>query len=392
MSDYASADSEPGGGGEASAGFSIRWRTAALGLAISALFTGLFLVGLHPEELREVPTMVDPWLVLLAASVLFLEFPMRALRWRILLTPIHLRAHGPGGPEPLGIRQLFSITVIGFMANNLLPARAGELVRPYLASRDGRLGFESVLVTSVLERGFDILGLGTVAALTLLLLPGSGADAMDSTLLSQLTQVASALGALAIGGMILMCAVALRGERFRPLVEWIAQRLPGPVGRFGLRLFDGVLQGLASLEVGWRPLVAALITAAIWINGAAAIWLLMESFHLDLPFAAACFLSLTIALAVVLPQAPGFVGVFQVATQATLMAWGVAVGPSQGFAILFWLVSFVPVTVAGLFSAWGRGQSLRRLVSRAAQVGPSARAVPLTPVTSGAGGMPGAHT
>lgn len=347
----------------------LRWRGAILGLVVSSAFLGAFLAGLRMDELRQVPTQVVPGFVLLSAAVLFLEFPLRALRWTVLLTPIQRDMRGGQGGSPLSVGRLFSVTTIGFMANNLLPARAGELVRPYLAARDAGLPFESVLVTCVLERGFDVLGLGIVAAVTLLLLPGSGAAGMDSALLAELTRWATALGVAALLGLTVLCVVAVKGEVFRPLVERVASVLPGPLSRFALRLYDGVLEGLASLEVGWRPAAAVGLTVTIWFNGALAIWILMHAFQLGLPFAAACFLSLTIALAVVLPQAPGFLGVFQVATQATLMAWGVAVAAAQGFAIAFWLVSFLPVSLAGLMALWARGLSLRRLAGSSQEVG-----------------------
>ena len=356
MSDI-TAQAAPRGASPATA--SLPWRAAAVGITVSLAFTAFFIWGLHWEDLYALPEQVDLAPVFLAAAILFLEFPLRALRWSLLLSPLQPAS----GAVPLTVGRLFRVTCIGFMANNLLPARAGELVRPWLAARRGKLPFESVFVTCLIERGFDVLGLVSVAVLTSLLLPGAGASGLDVGLMDRLDHWASLLGLASALGLLALAGVALSGRRARPLVERLARALPAPVASFGLRVFDGLLGGLASLETGWRPAVATALSVVIWVNGAAAIWTLMGAFNLHLPFAAACFLSLSIALAVVLPQAPGFLGVFQVATQLTLMAWGVEVGAAQGFAIVFWLVSFVPVTTAGLFALWEGGLSLRALVA-----------------------------
>ena len=86
----------------------------------------------------------------------------------------------------------------------------------------------------------------------------------------------------------------------------------------------------------------------MWLNGAFAIFCLFKAFSLTLPFGAACFISVAIALSVALPQAPGFVGVFHVAIETTLLLWGQDPTIAKGFALIFWGVSFVPVTLIGV--------------------------------------------
>ena len=89
----------------------------------------------------------------------------------------------------------------------------------------------------------------------------------------------------------------------------------------------------------------------MWLNGALAIYCLFQAFGLSLPFGAACFVGVAIALGVALPQAPGFVGVFHVAIENTLLLWGQDPQVAKSFALIFWMVSFVPVTLLGLIMA-----------------------------------------
>ena len=96
----------------------------------------------------------------------------------------------------------------------------------------------------------------------------------------------------------------------------------------------------------------------MWLNGAVAIWCLFKAFGFSLPFAAACFTGVAIALTVALPQAPGFIGVFHVAIEKTMVLWGVPDAESKSFALVFWGVSFVPVTLVGMTTMWREGLSM----------------------------------
>ena len=104
---------------------------------------------------------------------------------------------------------------------------------------------------------------------------------------------------------------------------------------------------------------AGILSIAMWLNGALAIWFLFQAFGFELPFAAACFTGVAIALTVALPQAPGFIGVFHIAIEKTMVLWGVPDAESKGFAIVFWAVSFVPVTVVGLVAMWREGLGMK---------------------------------
>ncbi|MEC7985647.1 MAG: lysylphosphatidylglycerol synthase transmembrane domain-containing protein, partial [Myxococcota bacterium] len=136
---------------------------------------------------------------------------------------------------------------------------------------------------------------------------------------------------------------------------------PPPIQNKFMELFDGFVAGLSNAKDRKGFWQAAALSIWMWCNGSLAIYCLFQAFSMSLPFGAACFVSVAIALTVALPQAPGFIGVFHVAMEKTMLLWGQEAASAQGFALIFWGVSFIPVTVIGLFALWSEGIALSDL-------------------------------
>jgi uncharacterized protein (TIRG00374 family) len=290
--------------------------------------------------------------VALAATVLLAEFWIRALRWAVLLRPLGTQAR---------LVDLMAATVIGAGVNTLVPLRAGELAKPVIAARRTGYPLAAVIATNVMERVFDLLGMVSILLLMVLALPG---DPGDDELVTNLKLYGAIFGIAAISCLVLFFVLATRHTAARGVFAHIVSIAPPPVRRQFLLLFDGFVAGLGSTRDVVSLLQAAGLSLALWINGAVAIYLLFIAFGVGLPFAAACFTGVAIALTVALPQAPGFIGVFHIAIEKTLVLWGVAVAPAKGFAIVFWAVSFVPVTTLAVIALWREGLSLGSFAGR----------------------------
>jgi uncharacterized protein (TIRG00374 family) len=322
------------------------------GLLVSAGFTVWFAwdarwrdVGL---ALRGVGV---PW-VALSAAVLFTEFVIRALRWKVLLRPLAPDAR---------LWRLFVVTVIGMSLNVVLPFRAGDLARPFLGHRETGVSVLALATIAVIERVFDILGLVFVLLLMVALLP------VDATAHGELVYNLKLYGALfgiaGVLGLSTFLLLATREDDARHLFARIAGLGPPPLRDRALMLFDGFTRGLASVRSRRALVHAALLSILHWVNGSAAIYLLFHAFQITLPFAAACFTNVALALTVALPQAPGFFGVFHKAVETTLVLWGQDAAPAQAFAIVFWAVSFVPITAVGAVLSWREGVRPREMLA-----------------------------
>lgn len=291
--------------------------------------------------------------VALAAMVLLLEFVLRAIRWRILLGPVH-----PG----VRVGALFHATVIGAAVNTLLPARAGEVARPLVAVRRTGAPLAATVTTTVVERMFDLVGLLSVFLLMLAVLPTT--DGPEGVLVRNLRRYGTLMGGAGVVGLGVLAVGSRRRERLHGWLAAATRLLPGRLASPVQRVLDGLVDGMTALSRPGHALLALLCTLALWMNGVLSIEILLAAFRIDLPLGAAAFTAVAIALTVVLPQAPGFVGVFHVAIEKTLVLWGLDTAPAKGFAMVFWGISFLPVTCLGLWALWREGLSLGEVLVR----------------------------
>ena len=86
------------------------------------------------------------------------------------------------------------------------------------------------------------------------------------------------------------------------------------------------------------------------------------SFHMHLPFMGACLVAICLALAVALPQAPGYIGVFHIAVLKSLDIFGIQTTAAQSYAIVLWAISILPSTIMGFFFLWREGIAFREVV------------------------------
>lgn len=328
---------------------------AVLALLISGGAVLWFIYDVDWSALGAVLQQVSVGWVALAALILLGEFGIRALRWQILLRPLGATAK---------VSDLFSAQVIGAAVNIFLPFRAGEIAKPLVAARRTGHGIAAVVATAVMERVYDLFGMLSVLMLMALVLApdaGSGADADNQELVRNLKLYGGLFGAFALGCMAIFFTLATQERAARGIFARIVSIAPKPVQERFLDLFDGFVSGLGNTRDLKGLLQAGLLSVWMWLDGALAIWCLFQAFGMALPFGAACFVAVAIALTVALPQAPGFVGVFHLAIEKTLVLWGQDITPAKGYAIVFWAVSFVPVAIVGLAALWQEGLSLRAI-------------------------------
>lgn len=321
-----------------------------VGIVLSVILVAYTLREVDPAAVWTQIRFANFWLLGLSIVVALSGYVIRALRWRVLLVPVD--PHTTFGNR-------FRALLIGFMANNLLPARVGEFARAWVLGRvEPRVSAGAAFGSLVVERVLDGLVLGAFLA-GATLLPGFPQGALGDGF-TTLLRAAMGLLAVLVGGT----TVLLLFPRFvLRVAEGGARLLPRSVGR---PVVDALHAFLASLEVVRSPglmLQAGLWSVAFWLWHGVSFYLAMLAFGIDLGFVAAVFTEAVVGFGVALPAAPGFFGTFHVSAQFALeTVYGAPSAETLAFAYAYHLGGFIPVTLLGLWYVRSIGLSLKEVV------------------------------
>lgn len=318
-----------------------RWLDPRLliGIAVSVFAVWLAFRKVPLGQLWETLAGADLGVVVLPSIACYLaSLWVRALRWR------HLAA----GVAPLPMRSAYRATAIRFMVNNLFPFRLGELVGPWVVSREVGGPAAAWFGTIVLERAFDMAAIMSLAVYLI-------ADYVE-------------LGALRIVAFVPMLGIAALRLWPSSLLRFaravVATVLPARLATGAIALVEQVVAGLAGIRDAWGLAAVIFHTALLWgVVSVIPFWCAQRSLGIDLgPFQAdylgAVMTMVGVGVAVALPQAPGFVGVYHVACVTVLVALGVAEPLALAVGTLAHALFWVSITGFGLIALRGAGTSL----------------------------------
>ena len=301
-----------------------------IGLGISAVsLVGVIWWALQQEK-PEFPTGPKELLELAACLLIYaVATLLRGWRWHTILLQAHVH-HARS--------DAYALTVVGYMGNNVLPARGGELLRVLLLGERSDGQRRVILGSIIAERFLDLV---TIVSLFVTL---TVADVADRPLgLAPLALVGiAALGAF--GVLVLLKGFRRRGrlERFAELVRPFAHA--------------------TRVLVGWRGLELTFVTVGIWMLEASIYWLVGDSLHLGITPVEALFLAVLTSFVAIIPAAPGYVGTFEAAIVFGLHAIGIEGGQAVAYALLIRFLLYVPITLTGLGLMLVRYGGLERVI------------------------------
>lgn len=307
----------------------------------TAAVVAIWLVVDVPAALNRVQSLDPRWLAI-GLLVLAVQFVVRAVRWSCLLGGAARRPVGPGRVvEPL---------LIGYLGNNVLPARAGEAVRTVALARREAIPAGAVAATVVVERTMDLLMLGVLGAAGVWLVTGAFGASLPLI-----------AGAAAIGVILIALVTRALGQREVMRRPMDRPRL-GPVGR----LIHGFVDAAARMSPAALGTTAALSLVA-WFGDTLLYLAVAEAIGAELALATAIVVAAGGAAGTAAPAAPGYVGTYELAALAGGAAIGLAPETVLPIAIVVHLMAVIPVSIAGAIAL---GRSGVRLTSRVGQVLP----------------------
>ena len=339
------------------------WRFWA-GVVVSVGTLALLVLLVDRGELWDALRTANYLYLAPAIALYFVGQWFRALRWQYLLSPIARISAG----------RLYPVIIIGYMANNVLPARLGELVRAvYLARREREVSIPASIATLSVERLYDgltLLALGAVAA-PILLAAGLFSDASlayrSTAIVLMVGVVGSFVAALAILTALSCSRRTLNG--FLALTELLPPR-------FRSRAADVVVsfvEGLGALNSPTKHAILFAGSLPVWLAEAGVYLIVAYSFSLDAYFESFWFLALAVVLVTVtsnlitaIPASIGGIGAFEVVAQQTLVGLAVGAATAASYSVAVHLLAlWLPVNIAGVALLLWHNVSLRGLTSLA---------------------------
>jgi uncharacterized protein (TIRG00374 family) len=344
-------------------------RQFIIGLVISVFFFALALRDIHLDQVWQALLDAEYWALIPALVLYFIGVWVRSIRWRILLKPLLPR---------ITLRRTFEVEVIGYMANDILPARIGELVRAYVLSLREGVRKTATLATILVERIFDGITMVGFAAAVVLWVVLREPDALQTgeghglgTLISRMSVPLMIATVLFLTAIVVFLVVASSPTLMERLAGFFFRFLPGRLQQRANRLLSSFIGGLQSLRSLPSMLAVLGLSVVAWLFEAGMYYVIGTwGFGLTgtdgqlLPFYVYMLATAGINLATLIPQAPGFIGVFEAVAMAVLVgAFGVAQNPALSYVLVLHAALLIPVTLLGLYYMARESMSYNDLVN-----------------------------
>lgn len=312
-----------------------------IGLIVSLVAFGLALRGTHPLEVLAALQNANYIYILPAIVFIFIGQMARAQSWRTLLG------------EGLGFARVFGVLNEGYLLNNVLPLRLGEVGRAYLISRERGLRLTKAISSVLVERLLDLL-------MVLLMLAGFLPLVAGVAEVRQTAFGAALIGLTAFAGLLFIArnrALVLR------LTRWVLTRIP----RLHLERWEGragaFVDGLSALQDVRRAATAAFWSGMAWVTVGLAAWALLFCFFpaQQATFDKAFFVLVITALGIAVPSLPGGFGIFEAAVVFALSVFKVENDLAFSYALVFHAVNYILLCLLGLVALAQEGETLFHL-------------------------------
>jgi glycosyltransferase 2 family protein len=314
-----------------------------LEIFVSLAFLALALQGINLRALGAALSQAN-YLWLLPAVVITLGIlAVKGVRWQLLFHPEY---HPPFAP-------VFTALCAGYLASNVLPARLGEVVRVLLLVSEQPVGVARTVSTIVVERLLDVL---SVMIILVSLLP-------FVTLPPAMTRAAQSLAVLALVGSAVLLLLSFWRERVLGWTQSVLRHIRFLDRPAIYEALGHLIDGFATLR-GKLGLVLIALSLLSWFGSVAVAWCVSQAFAMSVPVTAMAFAVVVVALGMIVPSSPGYVGVFHYLVTVALAPFGVPKDAALSFALVWHGLNYVELSVVGLVALAIHGTSLGQVIQK----------------------------
>jgi hypothetical protein len=322
-----------------------RWHIA-LGILISAVFLYLAFREIDFNQLWQYLRSAKWAWVLLGLVFYFMGVWVRTWRWQVLLNPL----------KRISQRQLFPVVCIGYMGNNVYPARAGEVLRSILLKQTDNVPISGSLATIVVERLFDGI---TILALVLLNFRQLVQIAPDAEWMRGIQTGSIIVGAIFALILLVFLALLFLPKQTQAVSGWLINRLlPLKLRPKVSGILDKFIDGLRVLRSPGQTALVLALSMLVWILEGGLYWSVMKALGLDLSFMSLLLIEGVVNLVLLIPAAPGGLGTFDAAAKFMLTLFGTPAEQALGYALILRVALWIPITALGAIFFVKEGFSL----------------------------------
>ena len=307
--------------------------TFIIGTSISILLIWLAFKGTNWSEVTKAILSANYFVLIAAMALLVFSVWIRAIRWKILISRV----------GSASTKDLYKVTLVGYMGNNILPLRMGELLRAYGISRKQNIIFSGAFSSLVVERIVDLITFILITTAVFSIFP-----------MTDLTQKISIAGFLIVIGFLAFLSILFKyNNKFE---TWYLKKQRQLISRNKKTIanhFVGFCRGISSLWQNPRPLQTIFLSFILWGMYFTFTLLSIHAFNFNLNILDTMKMGILVltfvTFAMVIPSAPGAIGTYHAAAIAALQIVNIHVDNARAFSIMYHLTQYIPLTFIGLY-------------------------------------------
>jgi glycosyltransferase 2 family protein len=316
---------------------------------------------IHFPRLQRALLRANYWWILPALAATVLALIIRAYRWKFFLNDF----------SRIKFQSLWRSVCVGYMANNVLPFRIGEIVRAWFLARKENRRTSEIFGTIVMERIFDILSILILYVLFVFYF----AAQESVNLPEEMVYGAWIMAIIALGALGFLILLKCRTQIVRRILNYFLNIIPDTAAKKANQMIDAFVEGLWIIN-SWKCIVVTFsLSMLIWLILAFAYLYVFFAVGIDGTLVLSLFLIVALAFAVSIPSAPGFIGTFHWVGQQVLLLMGLR-GNIEAYVLMAHLLAYIPVVVLGLFYLSLENISWKELKTSAMKLSESDTIVP----------------
>ncbi len=333
-----------------------------LGIIVTAVCLYFVFRGIDFKELACIIKGINVYVLFLTVIVYIFGYYLRAIRWKVLLKHI----------KEFKAAELFPYLVMGFMANNIFPARAGEFIRAYLTGSKKGIPKSSAFASIIIERVFDGLVMIAFFILGYMAFHFAGrviTDPISVNVFGKTLGIKSAVTIFAMAGSIVFIGIFLFSwlliAKKEPTVNFlhsIFSRMPGNLGDKFNSITDTFIEGLGVLRSGSSLLSVFAVSALAWTIEAGTYWMMGHAMGLKISFLLVCLIMAVSNFAIMAPSTSGGVGPFEFFGVGVMLLFGYKKEEATAYIVIIHAMILLPIIILGLLFMFTEGLDMKKII------------------------------